>query len=125
MQAVVPILPDDTAESLHERIQVQEHRILPVSDRFSGEIGSVETDFPTPCENTGKKTKIKRNNKHTPQQLRQKLFCWMDKLVILKQMGKILFGHLVISFLLWEVRPIKFLSAILEINKSRRSTTGF
>jgi hypothetical protein len=48
MQAVVPILPDDTAESLHERIQVQEHRILPVSDRFSGEIGSVETDFPTP-----------------------------------------------------------------------------
>ncbi len=31
MQAVVPILPDDTATSLHERIQVQEHRIFPVA----------------------------------------------------------------------------------------------
>lgn len=31
MQAVVPILPDDTAASLHERIQVQEHRIFPVA----------------------------------------------------------------------------------------------
>ncbi|WP_414575892.1 phosphoribosylglycinamide formyltransferase [Anabaena sp. CCY 9402-a] len=29
MQAAVPILPDDTAETLHARIQVQEHRILP------------------------------------------------------------------------------------------------
>lgn len=29
MQAAVPILPGDTAESLHQRIQVQEHRILP------------------------------------------------------------------------------------------------
>lgn len=28
MQAAVPILPDDTAETLHRRIQVQEHRIL-------------------------------------------------------------------------------------------------
>ncbi|UKO97429.1 phosphoribosylglycinamide formyltransferase [Nostoc sp. UHCC 0870] len=29
MQAAVPILPDDTAETLHARIQVQEHTILP------------------------------------------------------------------------------------------------
>ena len=29
LQAAVPILPDDTAETLHARIQVQEHRILP------------------------------------------------------------------------------------------------
>jgi len=29
MQAAVPILPDDTADSLHARIQVQEHRIFP------------------------------------------------------------------------------------------------
>lgn len=29
MQAVVPILPDDTPETLHARIQVQEHRIFP------------------------------------------------------------------------------------------------
>ncbi|MDJ0572544.1 MAG: formyltransferase family protein, partial [Pleurocapsa sp. MO_192.B19] len=29
MQAAVPILPDDTLETLHARIQVQEHNILP------------------------------------------------------------------------------------------------
>ncbi|MBW4616444.1 MAG: phosphoribosylglycinamide formyltransferase [Desmonostoc vinosum HA7617-LM4] len=29
MQAAVPILPDDTPETLHARIQIQEHRILP------------------------------------------------------------------------------------------------
>ncbi|MBD2185670.1 phosphoribosylglycinamide formyltransferase [Planktothrix sp. FACHB-1355] len=29
MQAAVPILPNDTSETLHARIQVQEHRILP------------------------------------------------------------------------------------------------
>lgn len=29
MQAAVPVLPDDTAETLHARIQLQEHRILP------------------------------------------------------------------------------------------------
>jgi phosphoribosylglycinamide formyltransferase 1 len=28
MQAAVPILPDDTAETLHARIQVQEHKIM-------------------------------------------------------------------------------------------------
>lgn len=29
MQAAVPVLPDDTAESLHAKIQVQEHIVLP------------------------------------------------------------------------------------------------
>jgi phosphoribosylglycinamide formyltransferase-1 len=29
IQAAVPVLPDDTPETLHARIQVQEHRILP------------------------------------------------------------------------------------------------
>ena len=29
MQAAVPVLEDDTAETLHQRIQVQEHQILP------------------------------------------------------------------------------------------------
>lgn len=29
LQAAVPVLPDDTLETLHARIQVQEHRILP------------------------------------------------------------------------------------------------
>ncbi len=28
-QAAVPVLPEDTAETLHARIQVQEHRLLP------------------------------------------------------------------------------------------------
>jgi phosphoribosylglycinamide formyltransferase-1 len=28
-QATVPVLPDDTVETLHARIQVEEHRILP------------------------------------------------------------------------------------------------
>jgi phosphoribosylglycinamide formyltransferase 1 len=31
MQAAVPVLPDDTPESLHSRIQIQEHRILPAA----------------------------------------------------------------------------------------------
>ncbi len=29
MQAAVPVLPDDTSDTLHARIQIQEHRILP------------------------------------------------------------------------------------------------
>ena len=28
MQAAVPVLPDDNADTLHARIQVQEHRII-------------------------------------------------------------------------------------------------
>ncbi len=31
LQAAVPVLPDDTPETLHDRIQVQEHRILPLA----------------------------------------------------------------------------------------------
>ncbi|MEA5578868.1 phosphoribosylglycinamide formyltransferase [Anabaena sp. UHCC 0451] len=31
MQAAVPVLPDDTAATLHARIQIQEHRILPLA----------------------------------------------------------------------------------------------
>jgi phosphoribosylglycinamide formyltransferase-1 len=31
MQAAVPILPDDTSETLHARIQVQEHKIFPAA----------------------------------------------------------------------------------------------
>jgi phosphoribosylglycinamide formyltransferase-1 len=31
MQAYVPVLPDDTAESLHARIQVQEHILYPAA----------------------------------------------------------------------------------------------
>jgi phosphoribosylglycinamide formyltransferase-1 len=29
LQAAVPVLPDDTVERLHARIQAEEHRILP------------------------------------------------------------------------------------------------
>ncbi len=31
MQAAVPVLPDDTPETLHSRIKIQEHRILPAA----------------------------------------------------------------------------------------------
>jgi len=31
LQAAVPVLPDDTSETLHARIQVQEHQILPAA----------------------------------------------------------------------------------------------
>ncbi|MGA7932555.1 MAG: phosphoribosylglycinamide formyltransferase [Kovacikia sp.] len=31
MQAAVPVLPEDTVESLHERIHLQEHRIFPLA----------------------------------------------------------------------------------------------
>lgn len=31
LQAAVPVLPDDTPETLHARIQMQEHRILPLA----------------------------------------------------------------------------------------------
>lgn len=33
LQATVPVLPDDTAETLHARIQVEEHRIYPEAIR--------------------------------------------------------------------------------------------
>jgi len=34
LQATVPVLPNDTVESLHARIQVEEHRILPEAVRL-------------------------------------------------------------------------------------------
>jgi len=37
VQAVVPVLPDDTEESLAQRILVQEHRIYPLAIRLYGE----------------------------------------------------------------------------------------
>ncbi len=36
MQAAVPVLPDDTPETLHARIQIQEHRILPMAIALAG-----------------------------------------------------------------------------------------
>ena len=40
-QAAVPVLPDDTPETLHARIQVQEHRLLPaVISRIA--VGQIE-----------------------------------------------------------------------------------
>ncbi|MBR8839298.1 MAG: phosphoribosylglycinamide formyltransferase [Stigonema ocellatum SAG 48.90 = DSM 106950] len=37
MQAAVPVLPDDTPETLQARIQVQEHRILPMAIALAGQ----------------------------------------------------------------------------------------
>lgn len=34
LQAKVPVLPDDTAETLHARIQIEEHRIYPEAIRI-------------------------------------------------------------------------------------------
>ncbi|MEY3868971.1 MAG: phosphoribosylglycinamide formyltransferase [Microcoleaceae cyanobacterium] len=39
MQAAVPILPDDTPETLHARIQIQEHKIIVGTLRVIGEKG--------------------------------------------------------------------------------------
>ncbi|HBE16478.1 MAG TPA: phosphoribosylglycinamide formyltransferase [Cyanobacteria bacterium UBA11149] len=36
IQAAVPVLPDDTPDSLHARIQVQEHKILPIAISLAG-----------------------------------------------------------------------------------------
>ena len=40
VQAAVPILPDDTSETLHQRVQVQEHRIMPRAIAIAGKIVS-------------------------------------------------------------------------------------
>lgn len=37
MQAAVPVLADDTAETLHARIQIEEHRILPQAIALAAE----------------------------------------------------------------------------------------
>ena len=36
IQAAVPVLPNDTSETLHARIQIQEHRILPMAISLLG-----------------------------------------------------------------------------------------
>jgi len=33
LQAKVPVFPEDTAETLHQRIQVEEHRLYPEAIR--------------------------------------------------------------------------------------------
>jgi phosphoribosylglycinamide formyltransferase 1 len=43
MQAAVPVLPDDTAETLHARIQIQEHRILPQAIALAAQALKVTT----------------------------------------------------------------------------------
>lgn len=40
VQAAVPILPEDTPETLHARIQVQEHRIFPLGIIWAAETAS-------------------------------------------------------------------------------------
>ena len=48
MQAAVPVLADDTLDSLHARIQVQEHRILPQAIAFAASKASqmkIQTDI--------------------------------------------------------------------------------
>jgi phosphoribosylglycinamide formyltransferase 1 len=44
-QAVVPVLPDDTPETLHARIQVQEHRILPQAIALAAGQGSLSKEL--------------------------------------------------------------------------------
>ena len=41
IQAAVPVLPDDTAETLHARIQIQEHRILPQAIALAASLSKV------------------------------------------------------------------------------------
>ncbi|MBW4472044.1 MAG: phosphoribosylglycinamide formyltransferase [Stenomitos rutilans HA7619-LM2] len=40
MQAAVPVLPDDTLETLHDRIHIQEHRIFPQAIAVAASQGS-------------------------------------------------------------------------------------
>ncbi len=46
MQAAVPILPNDTAETLHTRVQIQEHRIFPLAITLAAQ--SQQTPKTTP-----------------------------------------------------------------------------
>jgi phosphoribosylglycinamide formyltransferase-1 len=43
LQAAVPVFPDDTPETLHARIQVQEHRILPQAIALAARTRTVST----------------------------------------------------------------------------------
>ncbi|MDJ0661191.1 MAG: phosphoribosylglycinamide formyltransferase [Crocosphaera sp.] len=40
LQAAVPILPNDTPETLHERIQIQEHKIFPLAIALAAKLYS-------------------------------------------------------------------------------------
>jgi phosphoribosylglycinamide formyltransferase 1 len=42
IQAAVPIFPDDTPETLHERIQIQEHKILPTGIEIAASLEYVD-----------------------------------------------------------------------------------
>ncbi len=55
-QAAVPVLPDDTPETLHARIQVQEHRLLPkvISWIAEGEIELNPLKIKTTCADPSK-----------------------------------------------------------------------
>jgi phosphoribosylglycinamide formyltransferase 1 len=48
-QAAVPVMPDDTRESLHARIQAREHELLPrvVDDLAKGRFVGAQVDAPT------------------------------------------------------------------------------
>lgn len=41
-QAVVPVLPNDTAETLHARIQIQEHKIFPMAIAIAAQRAEIE-----------------------------------------------------------------------------------
>jgi phosphoribosylglycinamide formyltransferase-1 len=41
-QAVVPVLPDDTAETLHARVQIQEHKIFPMAIAIAAQRAEIE-----------------------------------------------------------------------------------
>ncbi|MFB2769907.1 phosphoribosylglycinamide formyltransferase [Pelatocladus sp. BLCC-F211] len=43
MQAAVPVLPDDTPQTLHARIQVQEHKILPQAIALAAQKAQIGT----------------------------------------------------------------------------------
>ena len=48
MQAAVPVLPDDNLDTLHARIQVQEHRILPEAIAIAASLSNrskIQTDI--------------------------------------------------------------------------------
>ena len=38
LQAAVPILPNDTLETLHNRIQIQEHKIFPLAIALAAQL---------------------------------------------------------------------------------------
>ncbi|WP_242064834.1 phosphoribosylglycinamide formyltransferase [Nostoc sp. FACHB-133] len=60
MQAAVPVLPDDTAETLHARIQIQEHRILPLAIALAA--SSSKSFFNEPQRHRGHREKKEKEN---------------------------------------------------------------